>query len=239
MAEFNLKEVPPWGWGIAVVVGYFIYTKSKSSTPATATTATPTVGTGSYTEYVPVDQTTTSTQPVYSTNQQWATAAINWLIGQGYSPALANSAIAKAIAGGVDATGNGMSASEYSLWSLALQQFGSPPQPVSVSPPSQAPGPVNGGYPPVIGAPIPGRPAPGLPAPTPPPVKAPVRYYVVKPWPLQGSSLWSIAQLYYGDGNKWPEIYNANRTGITRADGSPGVISNASFVYPGEKLVIP
>lgn len=231
MAEFDFKKVPPWGWAIGVGAGLWFYYQNKkkpapAATPADNTSATG-VGTGSYTEYVPVDQTT-STQPVYSTNEQWATAAINWLIAQGYSPALANSAITKGIAGGVDMSGNGMSASEYSLWSLALQQFGSPPQPVTVSPPTQAQNPPSGG-----GSKVP------PPVAAPPPAKAKVRYYTVKPWPQKGSSLWSIAQIYYHDGSKWTEIYNANRKGITRADGTPGVISNANLIWPGEKLIIP
>lgn len=232
MAEFNLKEVPPWGWALALGVGgYLFYSSKKSQANAAAQsqdTSSADSGNNAPINFIDPNGTTETTVPKYQTNQQWATAAINWLIAQGYDPGLANSAITKGINGGQDISGNGMSASEYSLWSLALQHLGSPPEPVSVSPPSQAPGPVSGG-----GS---KNPPPNNP---PPPKTTKVRYFTVKPWPQKGSSLWSIAEIFYHDGNKWPEIYNANRKGRKRADGSNGVIGNANLIYPGEKLVIP
>lgn len=50
-------------------------------------------------------------------------------------------------------------------------------------------------------------------------------YYVVK----SGDTLWAIAKKYYGAGNKYTKIYNANKN----------IISNPSLIYPGQKLVIP
>ncbi len=44
-----------------------------------------------------------------------------------------------------------------------------------------------------------------------------------------GDSLWAIAKKYYGDGSKYPKIYNANKDKI----------KNPSLIYPGQKLVIP
>ena len=230
MAEFSLKEVPPWGWAIALGAGGYLYYTNKKSAAAAASqdNSDANVGNNAPMEFLTPDGGSTATVPAYQTNQQWATAAINWLIAQGYDPALANSAITKGINGGQDMSGNGMSASEYSLWSLALQHLGSPPEPVSVSPPTQATGPVTGGG---SKTPPPNNP--------PPPHTKNIRYFTVKPWPQKGSSLWSIAQIYYHDGNKWPEIYNANRKGRKRADGTDGVIGNANLIYPGEKLIIP
>lgn len=228
MAEFNLKEVPTWGWVVAGLGGlYLFYSSSKKTTTPTGTAAVDTAGTGSYTEYVPVDNTTTQDVPTYQTNEQWATAAINWLIAQGYDPGLANSAINKGINGGTDYSGNKMSVGEYSLWTLALQHLGSPPSPVSVSPPVSTPPPSGGGS--------------GTPPPvnTPPPAKHSVRYYTVKAWPKKGSTLWGIAEIFYGHGSEWPRIYNANRKGHRRADGTDGVISNANVIHPGQKLIIP
>lgn len=232
MAEFDLKKVPTWGWVVAGLGGVYLFYKqttaaNSAATSDTGTAATNEAGNGSFTEYVPVDQTS-STEPTYQTNEQWATAAINWLIAQGYDPGLANSAITKGINGGTDIDGNKMSVSEYSLWTLALQHLGSPPEPVSVSPPTSTPPPSGGG------------------SGTPPPVKNPppstkpkIRYFTVTPWPSQGSTLYGIAKKYYHNGNEWPRIYNANKYGHKRADGSPGVIRNANLIYPGEKLIIP
>lgn len=230
MADFNFKDVPVWGWVAGGALGlYLYYTNSKKSAAAasadTGTAATNEAGNGSFTEYVPVDNSTTTN--TYQTNAQWAQAAITWLTAQGYDAALVNNAITKGLAGGTDENGNKMSVSEYSLWSLALQHLGSPPEPVSVSPPTSTPPPSGGGS---------GTPPPVNP---PPPAKSKVRYYTVKAWPAKGSSLYTIAEIYYHNGNEWPRIYNANKKGIKRADGTPGVISNANLIYPGEKLIIP
>lgn len=70
-------------------------------------------------------------------------------------------------------------------------------------------GPVSGGA---------GRP-PSAPAPAPP------RTYRVVP----GDCLWYIAQRYYGNGNAWPKIYDANRDKIR----------NPNLIYPGQVFIIP
>lgn len=50
--------------------------------------------------------------------------------------------------------------------------------------------------------------------------------YTVK----SGDSLWAIAKKHYGDGSRWPDIYNANK----------GVIGgNPNLIYPGQNLSIP
>lgn len=45
-----------------------------------------------------------------------------------------------------------------------------------------------------------------------------------------GDSLWSIAERFYGDGNQWPRIYNANLKVIG---------SDPNLIRPGEQLFIP
>lgn len=50
--------------------------------------------------------------------------------------------------------------------------------------------------------------------------------YTVRP----GDSLWSIAQRFYNDGNRWHEIHEANRALIG---------DNANLIHPGQRLVIP
>ncbi|MCI8282407.1 MAG: LysM peptidoglycan-binding domain-containing protein [Lachnospiraceae bacterium] len=53
----------------------------------------------------------------------------------------------------------------------------------------------------------------------------PQTYTVVK-----GDCLWKIAKMYYGDGSKYPVIYNANRDVIG---------GNPNLIYPGQVLTIP
>lgn len=55
--------------------------------------------------------------------------------------------------------------------------------------------------------------------------KATNRTYTV----VRGDTLWAIATRYYGNGSKYPRIYNANRN----------IIKNPNLIYPGQKLVIP
>jgi len=48
-----------------------------------------------------------------------------------------------------------------------------------------------------------------------------------------------MAEVYYGNGAQYPRIYNANRTGVRRPDGSMGMISNPNLLHAGWRLVIP
>ena len=69
-------------------------------------------------------------------------------------------------------------------------------------------------------------PAPGVGAPE--AVASPViggRTYVV----VSGDSLSRIAKRQYGDAQKWPRIYEANRN----------VIKDPDLIYPGQELRIP
>jgi len=66
--------------------------------------------------------------------------------------------------------------------------------------------------------------APSAPSPTPPPAPAERTYVVVS-----GDSLSKIAKREYGDANKWPKIYDANRD----------IIKDPNLIHPGQKLKIP
>lgn len=45
----------------------------------------------------------------------------------------------------------------------------------------------------------------------------------------KGDSLWSLAKKYYGNGSRWKEIYNANKSKI----------KNPNLIYDGQVLTIP
>jgi TP901 family phage tail tape measure protein len=47
---------------------------------------------------------------------------------------------------------------------------------------------------------------------------------------VRGDTLWAIASRYYGNGNQWPKIYNANRNVIG---------GNPNLIYPGQVYTIP
>ena len=46
---------------------------------------------------------------------------------------------------------------------------------------------------------------------------------------MKGDTLSAIAKKYYGDANKYPRIFEANRE----------VIKDANLIFPGQKIRIP
>jgi nucleoid-associated protein YgaU len=67
-------------------------------------------------------------------------------------------------------------------------------------------------------------------APPPPtPKPRPFKTYKVWIWQENGDTLWRIAQKVYGDKDKWPLIYKANRN----------IIKDPNKIYPKQKLRIP
>ena len=170
---------------------------------------------------VPVPVTPVSTKP--TSNQQWYQAAFSDMIAKGYDAALVDQALKSYI------NGFNLSASQWVIVRLALVAIGPLPEAINPNPndppgtpiiapppppPTQAPGPIN----------IP----PPPPSPAPPP-RDTSRRFTVTPWPSAGSTLWGIAGIMYGDHNKWPQIYNANRNQI----------HNPNLIYIGQVLVIP
>ncbi|HEX3980537.1 MAG TPA: LysM peptidoglycan-binding domain-containing protein, partial [Acidimicrobiales bacterium] len=53
---------------------------------------------------------------------------------------------------------------------------------------------------------------------------------------VSGDTLWSIAVQYYGDGEQWSAIYQAN-VGLSQPGG--GALTDAHWIYPGWLLTIP
>lgn len=57
------------------------------------------------------------------------------------------------------------------------------------------------------------------------PSEAKVEYYIIE----KGDTLWAVAKQFLGDGNRYPEIFEANRE----------VIKDPDLIYPGQKIRIP
>jgi nucleoid-associated protein YgaU len=64
-----------------------------------------------------------------------------------------------------------------------------------------------------------------LSVPPPTPIEEKIEYYIIQ----KGDTLSKIAKQYYGDANKYPAIFEANRE----------VIGNADLIFPGQKIRIP
>jgi nucleoid-associated protein YgaU len=65
----------------------------------------------------------------------------------------------------------------------------------------------------------------GLKVPPPTPIEEKIEYYIIQ----KGDTLSKIAKQYYGNANKYPEIFEANRE----------VIKDADLIFPGQKIRIP
>lgn len=53
---------------------------------------------------------------------------------------------------------------------------------------------------------------------------------------VKGDCLWAIAQKYYGDGSRWTEIYEKNKSVIDA--GNKGTGNPSATIYPGQKFVL-
>lgn len=228
----QVGPLPLGAWIVVIGTGVGIaYWNYKNNPPAPTedvedTSGVPGVGDGSVGGWTPTQPPAETVPPQTdpTTNEEWARRAINYLIAQNYDATLSDSAIRKYIAGIAP------SITERALIGIALTRFGSPPQPL---PPTEEPGPA-----PIIPKP-PGSSPPVKPPPAPPkppPVSKPhVRYYTV----VSGDNLWNISKKYYGNGALYGRIFNANRYGIRRADGTKGMIKIPSLIYPKWRLIIP
>jgi hypothetical protein len=213
----------PLGAWLAVVaggLGVAIYTKRQAASttavdPTRDTSNDPGVGLGGSEQYVDVTPPSNdgkggvSTRP--TTNDEWATQATNYLIGQGYPAAMADQAIRRYVAT------EGLSVSEVSMVEAALRYLGPTPTPLP---------------PPIIG--IPTTPIPPSPKPKPPPPKPaqkPYTYYTRMP----GFTLQMLALIYHVPVD---HIWEANKVGVTRLDGSKGILKSYNNPWHG-RLIIP
>lgn len=153
-----------------------------------------------------------------TTNGEWGQAAIRWLVSRGYEAAAVDQAVRRYLGG------EAISAVERIMISEAITRLGPVPELLPAAP--ELPKPET---------PKPEEPKPKPTTPKPAPPKPKVRYYTVK----RGDTLWDIAVKYYKNGADYGRIYNANRKGKKRADGTNGMISNPKVISPGWKLIIP
>lgn len=245
MADINwtkpIGPLPTGAWA-AIVVGMlglaYWNRKHASATPAPTTvdntSGYPGVGVGGWVATNSPTDTGTPTSSAPTTNDAWAQEAITWLIAQGYQPTMADAAIRNYI------NGQSLNAQQQAIVDIALKHFGAPPQ--TLTPPETNPTPTTGDpTPPPPSSPPPPPPHNNPPPPpAPPPTQPQLRYITVTPWPgTPYDSLAKIARQFYGSDNQWPRIFNANRAGFRRPDGSWGWVNNPSLIYPGRTLWIP
>lgn len=167
-------------------------------------------GSGLWTDLTVPSTGTTSTNPSPTTNEEWGRLALNRAIGMGFNPTVADFAIRTYLASG------NLDASGWAIINDLLRLLGAPPSALGPSDYKPTPTP----KPPTAGT------GTGI-APSLSYISHVVRY---------GETLAVIASAY---GVRWATLYNANKSGSKRADNTPGVISNPSYIAPGTRLVIP
>jgi len=225
--------LPLGAWVVLVGggLGIAFYSSQKNKKPTVQvedTSGVPGVGTGAQSLWVqnaPPAGSDSVADDKFTTNEEWARACVNYFIAQGYDGALADTAVRKYL------QSKPLSLSENALIKVALAKYGAPPVLLPDPPPL-----------PVIPQPQPDPPPPPPPAPPPPPpAPRPTtgRWIWVTPWPTKASTLWGIATIAYGRGSEWPKLYNANRVGVNRPDGSKGMIKNPNLIYVGWKIYCP
>jgi nucleoid-associated protein YgaU len=173
----------------------------------------------------------TPATPSITTNQDWASAAISYVIAHGKNAADAQNAITKFLAG------TPVNPTEYDIITLAIAHLGAPPE----------------GAPVITRAVVPVTPVPPV-KPVPPPAKPPVAKKPVatspkaptKPAPAPALHRYTVQS---GDtlsgigarlGVPWGRIYSSNAATIEAAAHAHGQASsgNGNWIYPGESLVI-
>lgn len=228
----------PTGAWIAVVaggLGIMFYTRNHQSASVTdPTTLADAVGAGpsAFTAVSPTPSPP-SNIPSFTDNAGWSVAAIIWAIAHGIQPTIADAAVRNYINGLPPANAQQSAIIDQILGALGPPPTTLPPPPVQ--PPPIVPPPPPPHPPPPVPHPHPHPPPP--PPPAPPPATG--KWFIVTPWPTQNSTLSGIAQSAYGNGAQWPTLFNANRVGVTRPDGSAGMISNPNLIFAGWKIWAP
>lgn len=212
----------PLGAWIVVVgggLGFAVYTR-RASAPvddgtlpsSTSYDENPGVGTGGSGQWVslsPPPPAAGTGDP--TTNEEWGIKSIRYLTGLGYPAIQVDQAVRRYLAG------EQLGASEATMINVAIREVGPTPQ---ILPP------------PIVGVPT-----------TPPPPKAtPARRPYTHHTVLITQNMTILAIRYPHLGRSIPDraavIWNANKKGITRMDGSPGILTSYGL-HRGQVLVIP
>lgn len=220
ITETLTKQVGPLPVGawIAVVgggLGLAWYTnRNKSSSPDMASTGTdPGVGVGGATPgFLPSPAPTPATPDGYADNDAWANAAVRYLVANNNNPTASSIAIRKYV------DGSSWTAAEDVLIKVALKALGPPPMI-----------PIGGGA----------IPAPTTPIPPTPTSTAPGIWIVAQAGNPTTTNLQKMAKRFLGYYAGFGVIFNANRQGVRRPDGSMGVIPLSMTVPIGARIWIP
>lgn len=216
----QIGPLPLGAWLVVVGTGVGVAVWARGPGSGTAEDAAPVVdewsstGTGVTGQWVDVTPPPPQGPDPVTDNDEWGRQAVQWLIAEGYDPAMSQSAIAKAL------QERRLSVREYALWWAALRKFGPPPYAVVVTQPGNP-------------AAEPSKPArdPGFNGP-----RSRAKWYVTR----GGESLRLISRRAYGTENKWDNIYHANKDGTRRPDGSRGWVNSPNQKMPPlRRLYIP
>ncbi len=231
----QIGPLPLGGWLAALGGGLAIALYSRANASDTVTvkhtavldengnTVIPDSGVGG--SWTAINPPTTS-MPVArpETNEEWGRQAIDWCLSKGVPGTLATDAIGKYLGG------QKLGPAEAATVRIALIALGSPPIP---PPPPQESPTVPGPVIPVVNP----TPTPAPTVPTNPAANG--RWIIVGKWPNWDGSLWGIAGRLYGNSRRWVDIYNANRIGVKRPDGTQGMIVTPAILRPGWRLWVP
>lgn len=220
----QVGPLPLGGWILVVGAGLAIsyYTSGghplgglSGTTANTQPSTLDTSGTGANGEWVDVNPPGTAANVLAKNNREWGQEAVNHLIAAGYDPALAESTIAHALKSGK------LSVREWALWAVVLGDIGAPPTAVH----------------PTENKPTHHKPPKTPPTPPTKPPKGHVRIFTVQ---HNGTTLHELAQRLQGPGTTVHGIFNANRVGVRRANGTPGILQSPNQkLHKGQHLVIP
>lgn len=212
------KQVGPLPVGAWILVvggglGIAFYTSKRTPAQVTEYAATgtePGVGVGSATPgFLPAPVPSAPVAEGYTDNDAWAVAAVRHLIATGSNPTQASIAVRKYL------DGLSWTAAEDVLLKSALKAIGPPPII-----------PVGGGAIPVPIPPTPTKSAPGI-------------WVTAQKASPSTMTLQAMAKRFLGYYAGWGVIFNANRQGVRRPDGTIGMVPISGAIKAGDRIWIP